>query len=327
MFRYCLVLLAGIWVASPAGAGTWADSLFDELTKDFGSVPRGPTLSHSFRVTNRTGKTVHIGNIRVSCGCTSAEALKETLRPGESTNVVARMDTTRFTGAKNVTIFVQFDQPKFEEVRLWVQANGRDDFRLSPDTLSFGQVKRHTTPAARLDITFYGYRNARIVSARGESNYIRPVFQEVRRGDSEVVYRLTARLRGDTPVGKWYTDVWVKTNIPNMPQLRVPLTVEVASSLSVTPEAVRLGRLKVDGESERRVIVRGVKPFKIQTIGGTDTNLWVRDNTSQSRAIHVLTIKYKADTAGEFSRLIRVRTDLGGDDGEIDFRVTATVTR
>src|SRR5690349_16734060 len=46
MFRYSLVLVAGFWVAGSAGAATWADGLFDELSKDFGSVPRGPTLTH-----------------------------------------------------------------------------------------------------------------------------------------------------------------------------------------------------------------------------------------------------------------------------------------
>ena len=37
------------------------------------------------------------------------------------------MDTTRFLGVKSVTIYVQFDQPNYQEVRLWVRANGRDD--------------------------------------------------------------------------------------------------------------------------------------------------------------------------------------------------------
>ena len=48
-----------------------------------------------------------------------------------------------------------------------------------------------------------------------------------RRLDTEVVYQLTATLRGDTPVGRWYTDVWLKTNVSSMEQLRVPLTVEI----------------------------------------------------------------------------------------------------
>src|SRR5438270_2573182 len=111
MLRYSLVLVASFWVAGTAGAATWADGLFDELSKDFGSVPRGPTLTHHFRVVNNTGGAVNVASVRVSCGCVSASALKTFLRPGEETAVVANMDSTRFVGLKSVTIYVQFDRP------------------------------------------------------------------------------------------------------------------------------------------------------------------------------------------------------------------------
>src|SRR5216684_2180956 len=94
MSRYCLIVAVGLVAAAPAAAGTWADALFDDLSKDFGSVPRGPTLTHPFRVVNNTKSPVAISGIRVSCGCTSASAQKSTLQPGEETTVVAKMDTS-----------------------------------------------------------------------------------------------------------------------------------------------------------------------------------------------------------------------------------------
>ena len=101
-------------------------------------------------------------------------------------------------------------------------------------------------------------------------------------------------MRPDTPVGKWYTDVWVKTNNPSIPQVRVPLTVEVESALSVSPEAVSLGQVAVNGESERRVIIRGVKAFKIKSVQGTDDQLAVRDGERRKqKPVHVLTVKLK----------------------------------
>src|SRR3954468_23804106 len=105
MLRYSAVLLVGLWAAGPAAAASWADAMFDELSKDFGSVPRGPTLTHHFRVVNNTRGPVSISNVRVSCGCTTAQALKNYLNPGEETAVLARMDTTRFVGPKSVTIY------------------------------------------------------------------------------------------------------------------------------------------------------------------------------------------------------------------------------
>jgi hypothetical protein len=325
MLRYSLVVLAGLWAVGPAAAGTWADALFDELSKDFGSVPRGPTLTHPFRVTNKTAGPVNISNVRVSCGCTSAQVLKPFLLPGESTALVAHMDTTRFTGVRTVTIYVQFDRPAFEEVRLWVQANARDDFAVTPEVLSFGQVKRGSSPTTAVLLTFYGSNDAQIVEVRNESHYIRPVVRELQRQDSQVVYQLAATLRGDAPVGKWYTDVWLRTNNPTLPQVRVPLTVEIESALSVSPEAVTLGPVPVRGESERRVIVRGARPFRIIGVQGTDGQLVIRDSTAQSKPVHVLTVKLKPSQPGEVARTVRLLTDLP-EDGNIDFQVSAVVT-
>ncbi len=324
MLRYSLVVLAGLWAAGPALSATWADALFEEFSKDFGSVPRGPTLSHPFRVANNTRGPVNISSVRVSCGCVSAHALKTHLEPGEATHILAQMDTTRFTGLKSVTIYVQFDQPGFEEVRLWVQANGRNDFTVNSRHACFWPAQARGTPAASVLIAFFGNSETRITEVKCESNYIQPKVQEVRRLESEVTYQLSARLRADAPAGKWYTDVWLKTNNPDMAQIRVPLTVEIESALSINPETVTIGPVKTQTESERRVIVRGIKPFKITKVLGTDDELLVRDNTPQAKPVHVLTVKLKAGKPGELNKTLRVLTDLA-DDNKIDFHVHAQI--
>jgi len=325
MFRYSIVLLAGLWAASPAMAGLWADALFDELSKDFGSAPRGPTLQHPFRIKNTTKSTVTISGVRVSCNvCSSANILKSKLEPGEETAVVVSMDTTRFSGVKTITVYVNFSQPSYEEVRLWVQANARDDISFSPDTIAFGQVKRGSAPSAATTVTFLGQPQAQVVEAKGESNYVQATFKELKREGSEVSYRLTAKLRSDAPVGKWFTDVWIKTNIASMPKVRVPLTVEIESALTLSPSAVALGDVPVGGEVERRVILKGAKPFKIDRVTGTDDLISVRDNSTDSKQVHVLTVTLKAAKAGEVSRKFQIVTDLP-EDNTIDFEAKGQV--
>jgi hypothetical protein len=324
MLRYSLVLLVGLGAAASASAGTWGQALFDELSKDFGSVPRGPLLTHHFRLVNRTKQTVNVSSVRVSCGCTTAMATRTRLEPGEETTIYATMDTTRFVGPKSVTIFVQFDAPSFDEVRLYVQANGRNDFTVSPDTLALGQVKRGTEAAASATVTFYGHAGAKIVAAKGESNYVQPAFEEVRRSDFEVVYKLTAKLRSDTPVGKWYTDVWLTTSVDTLTKVRVPLTVEVESPLTVSPGLLTLGTVKVGEDVQRRVIVRGVKAFKITEVQGGSAEIQVKSASEEAKEVHVLTIRLKASAAGALDRTLRVVTDLK-EDNEIDFKVNAVV--
>ena len=233
------------------------------MSKDFGSVARGPVQTHAFRVVNNTKQPVNISSVRVSCGCTSASAVKPFLNPGEETAVVARMDTSRFIGVKRVTIFVQFDRPTFEEVAplgAGQRAQPTSAFRPTvwPSAKSRGPaVRRSPTPSRSMATT------RKSPTSRAKATTCRPSIKEVKDADGQPSYQLTAKLREDVPVGKWYTDVWVKTNNPEYPQIRVPLTMEVESGLSVSPDAVSLGQVAVNGESERRVIIRGVKPFKI----------------------------------------------------------------
>src|SRR6266542_2795770 len=279
MFRYSLVFVAGLCAAAPTPAASWADQMFQELSKDFGSVPRGPTLQHSFPLRNNTGSAVQIANVRVSCSCTTAYAVKTFLQPGEETTIAVSMDTTRFTGVKTVTLYVLFDQPHGDEVRLWIRANARDDVSITPDTLAFGQISRGNTPTATTRVTFLGNGSTQIVDTQAESNYVQPSVRELQRQGSEAVYEVTAKLRADAPVGKWYTDIWLRTNDESIPRVRVPLTVEIESSLSVNPPAVTLGEVKLGGETERKVIVRGIKPFKITAVKGTDALLSVKDNS------------------------------------------------
>jgi hypothetical protein len=225
-----------------------------------------------------------------------------------------------------VTIFVQFDQPRWEEVRLWVQANSRDDVTVIPESLGFGTVKRGSAPAAAVNITFLGDGNWQILGVKSDSNYVRPSVKQTRRDAGEVSYQLTASLSPDTPAGKWYTDVWLQTNNSTTPRVRVPLTVEVAAPLSISPMTVVLGEVKAGKQVERRLIVRGSTPFRITGIKGTDKLLSVREAEADSKPVHVLTVTLRPNKPGEMNRSLRILTDLP-NESDIEFNARAKVVR
>jgi hypothetical protein len=324
MFRYSLVMLVGLAVPGASPAASWAEGMFEGLSRDFGSVPRGPLLSHPFRLTNNTGVPVTISNLRVSCGCVTARALESELAPGQSTAILTEMDTRRFQRDKNVTIYVQFSQPSFEEVRLWVQANSREDITFTPEALAFGQIKHGSSPTARLNVSFVGNSQWRITGVSSDSNYITTTLKALPGNAMEVNYQVTAQLRSDTPAGRWYTDIWLKTNDPTTPRVRVPLSVEIQSALSLSPSAVILGQVKAGGLTERKLIVRGTQPFRILGVQGVDSLWTLRDSTSARKSVHVLTISLRAPRAGELTRVIKLITDLK-EDGQIEFLARAQV--
>jgi len=307
MIRHQLALLTLLAVASLGRAGS--ESYFEERVHDFGATPRGPQLVHYFRFTNNGKETLHIGGVRVSCGCVTAQAGATAVKPGESSYIYASMDSRRFVGPKAVTVYVQFTAPQFEEVSMQVRANGRDDFTMSPDTMNFGAVRRGANPKSSVQVTLVGDADWEIKKVVADSNYVKPSAKLVKRNGAEVTYEIDASLRPDLPVGKWYTDVWIETSNPNLAKVRVPLTVEVNNAVTATPASLDLGEVKMGDSVEQNVLVKADKPFKIKAIRGADAQVQVNEVGGEAKAVHMVKITVKPLMAGEVSRAISIVTD------------------
>jgi hypothetical protein len=163
-----------------------------------------------------------------------------------------------------------------------------------------------------------------ITGVESESNYVQAKAGAARRGGNEISYDVSVKLRPDTPVGRWFTDVWVKTSNPSMPRVRVPLTVEIESALTLSTSTLSLGEVKVGATAEKKLVVRGSTPFKVTSVKGTDAGIEVKPDSADSKAMHVLTVRLKGDKAGKVKRTPKVITDLK-DDGEVEFTAKAQV--
>lgn len=55
---------------------------FKELEYDFGKIPQGKPVYHSFEIKNAGTKPVKLVDVHASCGCTTPEWSKEPIAPG-----------------------------------------------------------------------------------------------------------------------------------------------------------------------------------------------------------------------------------------------------
>ena len=227
MTRYLFILIFVGWATSGARADTQIESLFDHRFWDLGSVPRAMTQHHVFLVTNKTDRPVRIANIRVSCGCVTATATKKQLAPGEQTTIVAQMETRQFTGPITKTIFVLFDQPRTEEVRLHVQANVLPDLTLTPNALQFGKIKKGNAPEMSTIVSFTPDQLGQIAKATSESGYVQVKVEPLTKNAGAGSYRVTAKLSPQLPAGSWYCTLSLVSARANQPSITIPLTVEV----------------------------------------------------------------------------------------------------
>lgn len=108
--------------------------LAGESRHDFGVVlidEPSSTFEHTFKLTNRTNKTLNIKRIKSSCICTTAEPNSRVLEPGDVFELDAKLSLklSKFT---ETHIALTFDDDTVH--KLWLQANGRKRQQLSAST-------------------------------------------------------------------------------------------------------------------------------------------------------------------------------------------------
>lgn len=296
-----------------------AKPIVNSTFKDFGSVPRGIVCLHQFTIHNPFDKPMTLASVRSSCVCASATLNKREIPPGENATLTVSVDTSKYVGQRIFTIFVLLEQPLVQELQFQVQAESREDITLSPQQLAFGRITRGQAAEASVTITRYSVPSWQITAIENDNAYIEAQLTELRRDASQVQYRLTARLRPDVPAGSWYAELWLRANDGS--RILVPLTVEVESALVVSPKEVNLGRVAGGVALERRVIVRGQKPFRILKVSADDPQMEFVWQPSENRTTHLITIHYRTPSnSGEVRRIIRIETDLPGDNiAEVPF--------
>jgi len=97
-------------------------------TQDLGIVIYGDVATTEFTLTNSTPKTLNITRVSTSCGCTSAEVERKTIKPYESTTVSVSFDPAVHKddtdlGELTRTIYIDTDNPNFPKVTSTITAN------------------------------------------------------------------------------------------------------------------------------------------------------------------------------------------------------------
>jgi len=244
----------------------WAERMFSELSHDFGVVARGADVKHRLKITNNNQQTVHIAEIKTSCGCTAAKAEKETLASGESTFIDITMNSIKFEGHKPSSFTVIFDRPAYVEVRVSLQSYIRRDVVLTPGGAQFGSVAFGEGADRTLHINYAGRNDWKIREVISQNPQIQTKVVETQRSGGNVKYDLYVALNDKAPLGSFRDQLTLVTNDAGNPRIPVLVEGQVEAEFSVNPELVSFGTLAPGERKTVNVIVRGKKPFKIERV-------------------------------------------------------------
>ncbi len=116
MIRNLIILLTSLtYMACAQVVGPKASS--QQMDYDFGNIEQGKLATHNFILVNNGGDSLKIFDVHASCGCTAAKPDKNSLAPGESTNIKVEFNSTGKVGKQEKYVYVKTNDPSNPELK------------------------------------------------------------------------------------------------------------------------------------------------------------------------------------------------------------------
>lgn len=313
MRKIILTLLAlglGATVALAQERWHWEQFFKDgKLNHDFGTVPRGTQLFYQFKMKNIYAVPLEV-HARVGCNCVTVSPLSQVLQPRQEGHLDVNMDTSRLNGHKSVNIYITVGPEYVSSTTLRVSSTSRTDVVVNPGQISFGVVPRGQATAPRtIDVEYAGVLDWRITEAVKSDAPLDVSLKELYRRPGQVGYQVAVALKPDAPAGPFKHEIMLKTNDPASPLLPIQVEANIQASLSVAPNPVPMGSLKVGESVTKLVVVRASKPFRIVAIEGQGDGV-VAELPPAANQVQVLRLVFQPTKPGELRRQLQIKTDL-----------------
>jgi hypothetical protein len=247
---------------------------------NFGTAPSGPPVNHVFKVRNAGTGTLTIDGVTTSCGCTAAKPTRNSLAPGEESDIAVTFDTISEKGPATRTITVVTNDPKQRQFELTLKGDLRAQVEAAPPFVAFGIVKHGVEKTSRVTIAdLVNDKELLQVGPTTNSSANIKVSQESRT-DGKPGAMLTVTVLKSMPVGPFDDTIKVKTS-------RAPLIIAVygtvTGDLTVSPAQVSFG-IVPHHQSALRIV-------RLTNAGGQAINVLAVTSSNQSVTAAVEPIK------------------------------------
>ncbi|OGC95196.1 MAG: hypothetical protein A2W25_01970 [candidate division Zixibacteria bacterium RBG_16_53_22] len=132
---------------------------FESDTFDFGSIPRGATVVHSFKFANAGQDTLEITSVRPTCGCTTAPLSSNKVAPGDEATIKAYFNSKNFNGRLTKYIYVNSSDPIDPYLKISFKATINDPLlpiNMAPLEADFGSIVSGAPGIVKVTLTNAG---------------------------------------------------------------------------------------------------------------------------------------------------------------------------
>jgi len=252
---------------------------------DFGEVPRGDFLEHTFRLRNAEDGPVSLLDTQGTCSCTSVRRIRAVLADGTTVEgdprkkdgmldlpagataeMTVRMDSSKAAANHNKleVLRLRTNSTRTPYLTFEVRFFPRQLFQATPSVLDLQDVPQGAGKSGRVDI---------VTGVKGSPARILGIAQQGERAQAELtetfsldesLWVLTVTWPANQPMGAFKDHVVLSTTDANgkgdADTLEIPIWARVVSDIVIYPQQINLEALRQDESKTVRAELRALTP-------------------------------------------------------------------
>lgn len=295
--------------ANSAPPGPQPKVLIENPLYDFGTATETTMVNHTFKLKNIGQGRLVISHVKTSCGCTAAQPDKNTLAPGEETEITVGFDTHFQKGHQVRTITAFTNDPNTPQAIMTMQGVVKQQVSATPSDVAFGKVKQGTEVTKEVIVSdLTGRKDPFTITDVTNSNPALKV-EKTNRPDGKPGVLLKITLTKAMPVGTF--DDTVKLTTSRIP-LQVDVFGQVTGDLSVAPAQVSFGIVPHGQEAVRMVKLTNEGSKSVKVLGITSTAVPVSASAEPidgSKDYKIIVQLHRGTPDGQVRGQLQIKTD------------------
>ena len=189
---------------------------------NFGTISQGDKVKHAFVFKNVGDEPLKVTKVRSSCGCTAVLASADTLAPGESGEIQANFDSTRFRGSVSKTIYLYTNDTVTPVMQLYIKGKINEIVTIEPAKVNLGKVVIDEPAVASVTLMNRGNKDLVLVPPTTTAQELSAEIDrlELPAGESAAVQ---VRLKAKPGCSRFSGYVLIDVNGATTSELRIPV--------------------------------------------------------------------------------------------------------
>ena len=244
--RFATGLLAILGMVLSGLAGLAAEeaprAVFPVKNHDFGTVRQGEKLVHAFTVRNEGSAPLPIDRADLDVSGLTVR-LPRVVPPGGESRITLEWDTGRVKGEIEAQIVVHLDDPAEPRVTLVLKALVKPPIEILPYAAAFFSVYEGEAAVRTIQVINNEERPLQVTRLEPDGRHFAATLKTLQPGK---VYEVLVKVPPDTSPGRYMEAVYLNTDHPVRPRLKIAINVLVKTDPFVDPDVVDFGLVSLD---------------------------------------------------------------------------------